>query len=47
MSKSWKVIKEIIGTSRTMHNSTKFNVNGNQTDYEAVVSNLFNNYFFT
>ena len=45
MSKSWKVIKEIIGKSKTMHNSTKFNINGNPTDDEAVISNSFNNYF--
>ena len=45
MSKSWKVIKEIIGKSKTMHNSTKFNINGNPTDDEAVISNSFKNYF--
>ena len=45
MSKSWKVIKEIIGKSKTMHNSTKFNINGNPTDDEAVISNSFHNYF--
>ena len=47
MSKSWKVIKEIIGKSKTktMHNSTKFNINGNPTDDEAVINNSFNNYF--
>ena len=28
-----------------MHNSTKFNINGNPTDDEAVISNSFNNYF--
>ena len=28
-----------------MHNSTKFNINGNPTDDEAVISNPFNNYF--
>ena len=28
-----------------MHNSTKFNMNGNPTDDEAVISNSFNNYF--
>ena len=27
-----------------MHNSTKFNRNGNPTDDEAVISNSFNNY---
>ena len=45
MPKSWKVIKEIIGKSKTMHNSTKFDINGNPTDDEAVTSNSFNNYF--
>ena len=45
MSKSRKVIKEIIGKSKTMHNSTKFNIHGNPTDDEAVISNSFNNYF--
>ena len=45
MSKSWKVINEIICKSKTMHNSTKFNINGNPTDDEAVISNSFNNYF--
>ena len=45
MSKSWKVINEIIGKSKTMHNSSKFNINGNPTDDEAVISNSFNNYF--
>ena len=45
MSKSWKVIKKIIGKSKTMHNSTKFNINGNPTDDEAVISNSFNSYF--
>ena len=45
MSKSWKVIKEIIDKSKTMHNSTKFNINGNPTDDEAVISNSFKNYF--
>ena len=45
MSKSWNVIKEIIGKSKTMHNSTKFNINGNPKDDEAVISNSFNNYF--
>ena len=45
MSKSWKVIKEIIGKSKTMHNSTKFYINGNPTDDKAVISNSFNNYF--
>ena len=45
MSKSWKVIKEIIGKSKTMHNSTKFIINDNPTDDEAVISNSFNNYF--
>ena len=45
MSKSWKVIKEIIGKSINMHNSTKFNINGNPTVDEAVISNSFNNYF--
>ena len=44
MSKSWKVIKEVIGKSKTMHNSTKFNIHGNPTDDEAVISNSFNNY---
>ena len=39
LSKSWKVIKEIIGKTKTMHNSTKFNINGNPTDDEAVISN--------
>ena len=28
-----------------MHNSTKFNINGNPTDDEAVISNSCNNYF--
>ena len=28
-----------------MHNSTKFNINGNLTDDEAVISNSFNSYF--
>ena len=28
-----------------MHNSTKFNIDGNPTDDEAVIINLFNNYF--
>ena len=28
-----------------MHNSTKFNINGNPTDDEAEISNSFNNYF--
>ena len=45
MSKSWKVIKEIIGKTKNMHNSTKFNINGNPTVDEAIISNLFNNYF--
>ena len=45
MSKSWKVIKEIIGKSKTMHNSTKLIINGNPTDDEAVISNSFINYF--
>ena len=27
-----------------MHNSSKFNINGNPTDDEAVISNSFNNY---
>ena len=45
MSKSWKVIKEIIGKSKTMHNSKKKNINGNPTDDEAVISNSFNNSF--
>ena len=45
MSKSWKVIKEIIGKSKTMHNSTTFNINGIPTDDEAVISNSFNDYF--
>ena len=44
MSKSWKVIKAIIGKSKTMHNSTKFNINGNPTDDESVISNSCNNY---
>ena len=43
MSNSWKVIKDI--KSKTMHNSTKFNINGNPTDDEAVISNSFINYF--
>ena len=45
MSKSWKVIKEIIGKSKNMHNSTQFNINGNPTVDEAIISNSFNNYF--
>ena len=45
MSKSWKVIKEIIGKSKTMHNSTKFHINDNPTDEKAVISNSFNDYF--
>ena len=45
MSKSGKVIKEIIGKSKTMHNSTKCIINGNPTDDEAEISNSFNNYF--
>ena len=45
MSESWKVIKEIIGKSKTMHNSTIFNINDNPTDGEAAISNSFNNYF--
>ena len=28
-----------------MHNSTKFNINGNPTVDNAVISNSFNNYF--
>ena len=39
MSKSWNVIKEIIGKSKTMHNSTKLNINGNPTYDKAVISN--------
>ena len=34
-----------LGKSKTMHNSTKFNINVNPTDDEAVISNSFNNYF--
>ena len=45
MSKSWKVINEIIGKSKNMHNSTKFNINGNPTVNKYVISNSFNNYF--
>ena len=44
MSKSWKVIKKIIGKCTNMHNSTKFNINGNPTVDEAIISNSFNNY---
>ena len=45
MSKSWKVIKEMIGKRKNIHNSTKFNINGNPTVDKAVISNSFNNYF--
>ena len=45
MSKSWIVIKESIGKSTNMHNSIKFNINGNPTVNEAVISNSLNNYF--
>ena len=45
MSKSWKVIKEIIGRGKNTHNSTKFTINGNPTFDKSVISNSFNNYF--
>ena len=45
MSKSWKVIKEIIGRGKNTHNSTKFTINGNPTFGKSVISNSFNNYF--
>ena len=45
MSKSWKVIKEIIGRGKNTHNSTKFTINGKLTFDKSVISNSFNNYF--
>ena len=45
MSKSWKVIKEIIGRGKNTHNSTRFTINGNPTFDKSVISNSFNNYF--
>ena len=45
MSKSWKVIKEIIGRGKNTHNSSKFTINGNPTFDKSVISNSFNNYF--
>ena len=39
MSKSWKVIKEIIGRGKNTHNSTKYTINGNPTLDKSVISN--------
>ena len=39
MSKSWKVIKEIIGRGKHTHTSSKFTINGNLTFDKSLVSN--------
>ena len=45
MSKSWKVIKEIIGRGKNTHNSTKFTIKGNPSFDKSVISKSFNNYY--
>ena len=46
LTKSWKIIKEIIGKKKTSaSNSLKFNINGKQVSDKFTISNAFNNYF--
>ena len=37
MSKSWKLIKEIIGRGKNTHNSSKFTINGNLTFDKSII----------